>query len=139
METEKLVEKLETADSLEEYLDTFGAHCNEAFSFSRCFEMLFKAKGLKKMDVLERSQVEHVYAHEMIRGKRKPSRDKVLMMAFGLMLDIPETQLILRHSGYSPLSPKLRRDAIILYALTHAVGVPDLNTMLDEKDLAPLL
>lgn len=139
METEKLVEKLETAYTLEEYLDEFGEHCSEEFSFSSCFEMLYRKKGFKKMDVLERSNLERVYAHEIIRGKRKPSRDKVLMMAFGLCLDVPEAQLLLRHSGYSPLSPKLRRDAVILFSLAHSVGIADLNILLEESELAILV
>ena len=138
METEKLVEKLESSGSIEEYLDAFGEYCTQTFSFSECFQMLFEKKKLKKMEVLDRSQVERVYAHEIIRGKRNPSRDKVLMMSFGMILTVPEAQLLLRHSGHNPLTPKVRRDAVMLFALAHGVGLMDMNDMLEDNDLIVL-
>lgn len=138
MKTEKLVEKLESSGSIEEYLDVYGEHCTMAFSFSECFQMLFEKKKLKKMEVLDRSQVERVYAHEIIRGKRNPSRDKVLMMSFGMLLSVPEAQLLLRHSGHSPLTPKVRRDAVMLFALAHGVGLMDMNDMLADNNLTEL-
>ncbi len=138
METEKLVEQLTYAESLEDYLEDFGELCEEQVSFHACFSSLFQKKGLRKMDVLERSQVERVYAHELIRGKRRPSRDKVVMMSFGLKLSVPEAQLLLRHSGFSPLTPKVRRDAVLLFGISHGLGVSDTNCMLDDAGLATL-
>jgi hypothetical protein len=138
METEKLVEKIESSKSIEDYLGAFGEHCSEAFSFSECFQALFEKKKLKKMEVLDRSQIEHVYGHEIIRGKRNPSRDKVLMMSFGMLLTVPETQLLLRHSGHSPLTPKVRRDAVILFSLSHGVKLPDMNELLMDNEMPEL-
>jgi hypothetical protein len=138
LETEKLVEKLASSESIDDYLDAFGEQCAETFSFSECFHALFVKKNLKKMEVLDRSQIERVYGHEIIRGKRNPSRDKVLMMSFGMLLTVPETQLLLRHSGHNPLTPKIRRDAVILFALAHGVNLIDMNELLVDKDLQEL-
>ncbi len=139
METEKLAEKLETADSLDDFLDEYGEHCIEGFSFIECFQKLNKVKKVRKADIVERSTLPKGYAYELFRGEKRPSRDKVLMISFGLLLDVPETQLLLRHSGYNPLTPKVRRDATVLYALTHHLKIHDLNDMLGENSLDPLL
>lgn len=133
METEKLMEKLEQVYSFEDYLQSCGTHCMEGFSFSSCFEQLYQQKKLRKMDVIERSLVAAGYAHQMIRGVKRPSRDKVIMFAIGMRLAIPEAQLLLRHSGFSPLSPKLRREAIVLFGVAHELDVRTVNDMLDEN------
>ena len=139
METVKLVEKLESFDSIDDYLDAFGDYCSEAFSFSECFQELFEKKKLKKMEVLDRAHIERVYGHEIIRGKKNPSRDKVLLMSFGMLLTVPEAQMLLRHSGHSPLTPKVRRDAVILFALAHGVNWSDMNELLMDNGLLELV
>ena len=139
METEKLVQRLEQADTIDAYLDAYGSHCNEGFSFSECFDMLFREKNIKKMEILERAGIEHSYAHEIIRGSKKPSRDKVALMSFGMRLTVQETQLLLRHSGFNPLTPKVRRDAVILFALTHGLTVIATNELLEENGLDLLI
>lgn len=139
METEKLVESLERVDTIDAYLDAYGAHCNEGFSFSEYFDVLFREKKLKKMEILERSGLERSYAHEIIRGSKRPSRDKVVLMAFGMRLTIQEAQQLLRHSGFNPLTPKVRRDAVVLFALTHGLTVIATNELLEENGLDLLL
>ncbi len=139
METERLVESLKQAHTIDAYLDAYGSHCNEGFSFSECFEVLFREKKLKKMEIIERSGLEHSYAHEIIRGSKRPSRDKVVLMAFGMRLAIQEAQLLLRHSGFSPLTPKVRRDAVVLFALSHGLTVLATNELLEENGLDLLL
>jgi len=133
METEKLVEKLQTADSLDDYLDEFGEHCLEGFSFSECYKMLARKKNVKNLAVFDLGQVDRSYGYEIVKGKKKPSRDKVIKICFGLQLSIPEAQLLLRHSGFSPLTPKARRDATVMFALAHGVNLMNANDMLYDN------
>ena len=67
--------------------------------------------------VIERSQIERTYGHQLFNGTRRPSRDKVLQLALGLGLSVDETQRLLRAAGKSPLYPRLKRDAVILYGI----------------------
>ena len=127
------MEKLEQVYSFEDYLDSCGMHCEEGFSFCDCFEMLYRQKNLKKMDIIQRALLDRGYAHQMIRGIRRPTRDKVIMFALGMLLTIPEAQLLLRHSGFSPLSPRQRRDAVALFAIVHGLEVEALNALLLEN------
>ena len=83
--------------------------------------------------IIERSLIARSYAHQVIRGTKKPSRDKVVMLSIGMRLTIPETQLLLRHSGFSPLSPKQLRDAVSLFAIAHGLEVWELNGLLEEN------
>ena len=58
--------------------------------------------------VIERSQIERTYGHQLFNGTRRPSRDKVLQLALGLGLSVDETQRLLRAAGKSPLYPRLK-------------------------------
>lgn len=95
-------------------------------------------KKLDKADVVRASNITRTYAYQIINGDKKPSRDKLIMLCFGLRLTLDETQQILRRTGYSELYPRDLRDSIIIFALLHGYSVVDLNILLAEKNAAIL-
>lgn len=93
---------------------------------------------LKNAKVIEDSGINGDYFYQILSGKRKPSRDKTIRLAFGMKLDIKETQRLLNCSGASELYPRNRRDAIILFALEHRISIYETNDFLYELS-EPLL
>lgn len=92
-------------------------------------------KGLTRSGVISSGGLNDIYAHQIFSGKRRPSRDKLLCLAFGMGLDAAETQSLLKECGYAPLYAKDRRDSIILYALHHGQSLMKLNeTLYDEGE-----
>ena len=59
-----------------------------------------------------------------------PSRDRVLCLSFGLPATLAQTQELLRIGGMAQLYPKNKRDAIIIYGLTHGQTLPQVNELL---------
>ena len=59
----------------------------------------------------------------MFNGTRRPSRDKVIQLAFGFGLGVDETQRLLRAADKSLLYPRLKRDAVILYGLQKSLPI----------------
>ena len=53
-------------------------------------------------------------------------------------MDYDETQDLLKIARKSPLYPKVKRDAVIIFALTRGLGIMDIQATLDELFL-PLL
>ena len=49
-----------------------------------------------------------------------------------------EVQTLLKHSGYTPLYPRIPRDGVLLFALHHQYSVDDVNGLLFEGDFALL-
>jgi transcriptional regulator with XRE-family HTH domain len=95
-------------------------------------------KELVPEQVIRKAGIERSYGHQLFNGTRKPSRDKVIQLAFGLGLDLDETQKMLQLAQKSPLYPKIKRDAAIVYCLTHDKDIMETQTMLHSLDLTLL-
>ncbi|MDY2726193.1 MAG: helix-turn-helix transcriptional regulator [Anaerostipes faecalis] len=100
---------------------------------------LLHEKKLKKSQVIQDSNLSADYVYQIFSGRKKdPSRDKVLALGFGLGLSKDEMQYLLKVCGFSPLYPRLKREAIILFALKEKQSIHTLNDWLYEKNLLPL-
>lgn len=114
--TNTLMRQLLKTSSLDQFLkNNEGAF--QTPDFCNLLQELCAGKKLTPAQVIEQSQIERTYGHQLFNGTRRPSRDKVIQLAFGAGFGVPETQRLLRAAGKSPLYPKLKRDAVILYGL----------------------
>ena len=91
---------------------------------------LINKKGLKKSDIIKKSEMSEVYAYQIISGLRVPERNKLLCLAIGMELDLDETQELLKSTGYPQLYVKNTYDCFIIYALCRHLSVMELNEML---------
>lgn len=91
-------------------------------------------KDLENRAIIEKSQINRVYFYHLLSGKRKPSRDKIIQLSFGLSLSVEETQLLLKVSNMKELYSKQKRDAIILFAITHKMSLIETEILLDDEN-----
>ena len=91
--------------------------------FHTLLRMYCEEKKMLPAHVIEKSQIERTYGHQLFNGTRRPSRDKVLQLSLGLGLSVDNTQRLLRAAGKSQLYPRLRRDAVILYGIQHKLPI----------------
>lgn len=80
--------------------------------------------------VIKRSGINRTYGHQLFNGTRKPSRDKVIQLAIGFGLDIDQTQQLLKSAQESPLTPRIKRDAAILYCIMHHLDFSEAQKLL---------
>ena len=139
IETEALVNKVKESYTLTDYLTAVNDYTVDEFAFSSSVQDIIKQKGLKKSLVVEKTQIDRVYCYELIKGKRKPSRDKVILFCLAMVLTVQETQILLKHSGFCPLNPKIRREAIILFGLSRGIDITSLNILLCDKGYEMLM
>lgn len=85
--------------------------------------------------VLNRSGIESSYGHQIFKGSRMPSRDKVIQLAFGFGFGLEETQALLQVAQYSLLYPKIKRDAVIIFCLNRKRSIIETQALLDELGL----
>lgn len=97
---------------------------------------LINAKGLTKADVVKESNLNEIYAYQILSGARRPSRDKLLSICFAMKATLDETQNLLRQCGFAPLYVKNRRDSIIIFALSHGHSIIKLNSALYDHNEA---
>lgn len=67
------------------------------------------------------------YGYQIFTGARKPSRDKVLQLAFAMSLSVGEAQQALMLAGANSLSSGVRRDAIVLWYLDRGASLQRVN------------
>ena len=118
---------------LEENKDS--VHIN---SFVEHLERLCADKNMIREHVIKRAGIERSFGHQIFRGSRQPSRDNVIRLAFGFSLSVDETQELLKIARKSALYPKIKRDAIILFGLSHKKTMIDMQNIISENELTLL-
>jgi len=132
--TSNLMNRLFQEKNLECFLEKNGLHMKlpslQEYLQEKCHE-----KGMIPERIANRGGIESSYCHQIFKGSRKPSRDKVIQLAFGLSLDLNETQKILRIAGHSLLYPRVERDAAVIFCLHRKKSMVETQTLLHELDL----
>ena len=124
--TGELLEELMEPGSFSSYLSRNREqmlHPNEG----RELDKLCRGQKLSKAAVARRSGVSEVYLHQVLAGKRSPSRDRLLCLCIGLSAGVEEIQKLLRQAGFAQLDPRITRDALILYGLSRGQSLPQIN------------
>ncbi|MCL2819709.1 MAG: XRE family transcriptional regulator [Oscillospiraceae bacterium] len=127
--TENLMQSLSKTNDIQSYVN----ENKESFiniTIADALNKYAKEKGLSKPNVIKRSEINDIYGYQIFAGTRKPSRDILLCLCFGLTLNVEETQSLLKASGLAPLYPKIKRDSIILYGIHNNSSVCEVNEQL---------
>ena len=113
--TEDLLAELLAAPSPERFIRD---HRVGERGLSGYLQQLLAEKGLKRADVVRAAGLNQIFT-----GARGASRDKLLTLAFALGLTLTEANRLLKAGGANELYCKSRRDAIIIFALTHGYSL----------------
>ena len=90
--------------------------------------------GISKATLARNSGMSEIYVHQILSGRRSPSRGRLICLCYGLGATLEETQELLKLYGLAQLYPRNRRDAILIYGLTHGISVQEINDRLFAED-----
>lgn len=107
-------------------------------TFTEYLDTLCRERNAVREHVISRAGIERSFGHQLFRGARNPSRDNVLRLAFGFMLDVEQTQAFLRAARRAPLYPRIKRDAVIIWGLAHGKTIVDIQVALNDFGLTQL-
>jgi transcriptional regulator with XRE-family HTH domain len=107
-------------------------------TFPAFLAQLCAERETTREQVIQHAGIERSYGHQLFNGIRRPSRDKALQLAFGFSLDAEQTQALLRSAEVGQLTPRAKRDAVILYCLMHQLSLGDTQNLLSHFSLRPL-
>ena len=124
--TGELLEELMEPGSFSSYLSRNREQMLHP-NVGRELDKLCRGQKLSKAAVARRSGVSEVYLHQVLAGKRSPSRDRLLCLCIGLSATVEEIQKLLRQAGFAQLDPRITRDALILYGLSRGQSLPQIN------------
>lgn len=132
-QTTKLIDELRQTRNIDKYLSKYNFDSN-AMSFVDYLEHKVQESGKRKSTIIRCINMSRSYAYEVFSGAKIPSRDKVIMLSFGMEMDFDETQKFLTMAKYNPLHPKDKRDSIIMYAKYNHHTFIETNMLLNEFD-----
>lgn len=107
-------------------------------SFEKHLQQLINKKGLKNSKVYAAANINKQYFSKLLKGKVKPSKEKMLALAVGLHLNMDETVDFLGLAGYA-ISPISQTDAVVRYFIEHEnYSVIKIDMVLFDYGLDPL-
>ena len=137
--TKELLETMKSSKNYYEYLEeNRDSICIGKMKPGHALKVLIAESGMKKSDVISRSSIERHYAYQILEDKKNPSRDKMIMMCFGLGLSLEKANDLFKITGYPTLYARDMRDNIIIYCLEKSKNVIEVNLLLSEKNLPTL-
>lgn len=135
--TSSLLRRLFNTSDLEEFMERNASEMVIP-PFHEYISGLCISQGKVPEQVIRHAAIERSYGHQLFNGTRKPSRDKVIQLAFGLELDLDGTQKLLQIAQKNPLYPKIKRDAAILYCIKNQKDILETQSVLLNLGLSLL-
>ena len=134
--TEELLNTLKQTD-----IETFWQEHQEDLIQMKPHEFLsdlILRSGLRKAEIIRKSEFDTVYFHQVVAGSKVPSRDKLLRILIALDTPFKDCQLALRLYGHAILYPRVRRDGCIIYGLNNHFTLPRIQEELQKNGEDPL-
>ena len=135
--TGDLTAELMSQSNLDSYLKDNQPFFN-SLNVTERLAALFGRHPMPKSALARKAGMSEVYLHQVLSGRRNPSRDRLLCLCLALGAALEETQSLLQCAGYARLYPKIRRDAIISHGIIHRTDLDEVNDKLfaeNEKTL----
>ncbi len=132
--TDELLSDLMTQANFDAYLSGSQSSFSSTNDLIALLTVLQKKCSTPKAVLARNAGMSEVYLYQVLSGRRRPSRDRLLCLCIGMGATLEETQNILKHAVYAQLYLKHRRDAIISYGIVHHVGLSAINDKLFDEN-----
>lgn len=93
---------------------------------------LLRRYGVSVKDIIRRCNLERSYGYQLFNGTRRPTRDILMVLSLELGLSGAEARRLFEIAGRAPLYARRRRDAAVLYGLSHGLSPADVHELLLE-------
>ena len=137
MSTDDLMKTLSNSPNAKQFIKDNNSELLN-YTLSEYLEHLLNSNNMRKSDVIHLTNLDRTYAYQIFNGSKKPNRDKLLQLAFGLRLSADETQTLLKVAREPLLYPRVERDVFILAALYNKNTLLECNQILEDNSLKPL-
>lgn len=122
--TDELLQELLDAPNPKSFTDR---HRLKKRTLAEYLQQLLDERGLKQAAVVKAANINETFGYQIFTGERGAGRNKILQLAFAMKLPLKETNRLLQAAGANELYCKNRRDAIIIFCLTHSASLQDTN------------
>lgn len=137
-DTQELLRLIEEMPTVDTAMRELSPHM-KAKTFSEAISGLLEERGMSVPELCEASLLSRSFTYQICEGIRAPGRDIVLRLSIVLGLSYDETQYLLRTAQRGALYPRVRRDAVIIYALSKHLNLSETDEALVSLGEEPIL
>ena len=120
--TEELLAELLASPSIEGFL---GENAINEVTLSEYLQQLLDKKGLKRVEVIRKANLNATFGYQVFTGARGAGRDTILQLVFAMELTLREANRLLQAAGVNGLYCKNRRDGIIIFCIEHSYSLQE--------------
>ncbi len=136
--TSQLLSFIKQSDSVDDITFLFqGAQIDEP-SFNGFLYNLLVKSNITPKEVIGISGLERSYFYHILSGQKVPGRNIVIRIALCISASLNDTNRLLRLAQHSPLYSKVRRDAILIFAIVNHYTMHETNNLLMKENEKPL-
>ncbi len=92
---------------------------------------LLAERGMTTKDAIRALGLDRSYGYQLFNGTRRPTRAALIRLAVLLELDLAGTNRLLQIGGRSPLYPRVREDAAVIFAIEKRLSLDQLDALLE--------
>lgn len=89
--------------------------------------------NMKKSDIINKADIGYTFFYDILKGKKHPSRDMLIKILLVMNVDIEIFQEALRIYEWAALYPKIKRDSILIYAISHNISLQKTSELLEDN------
>jgi hypothetical protein len=136
--TSSLLKILNSSDDIYSFLESFDNELKPE-NFLDVLNKLIIDKKCNISEILNKGYLNESYGYQIFNGTRKPSRDKIIQVSFGMGLDLYETNRLLRSGGKAELYCRDKRDAVIIFGLNEKLSIIEVEEILMYNGFASIV
>ena len=131
-DTTEIVNKITNCDrNSAEFLDDADLYCPQIHYY---LADLLRTHEISNKDYIKALNLERGYGYQLLNGRRKPSREHLVQTAILLHLGLEETQRLLKIGHREVLYPRVKKDAIAVFAIDKGLNLSEYQEMIDAYE-----
>jgi hypothetical protein len=130
-DTDELNFELENAQSVHSYIEVNEVEFDDKNFYSFLNSLIAKS-GKSKTKIVTDACISEPYMYNLIRGEKRPTRNIVIKLAFGLGLDLKTTERLLMLAGHSGFYVRHKRDALLKFVFQNNLSIMEADGLLVE-------
>lgn len=100
---------------------------------------LFEKMEVSATQAAQRALLSKSQVYNILNNQTNPSREFVLQLSFGIQVTLEQTQQMLRLSKNQRLYPRVKRDAVLIFALENKFSLEDAHELLVKRGMMGLI
>lgn len=95
---------------------------------------ILREHEMSAAEYIVKMNLERSYGYQLLNGRRRPSRDLLVRTAILFHFNLEETQRLLKIGNREVLYPRVRKDAIAVFAIEKGLSLFEYQKLVDEYE-----